>query len=288
MFVLYEALKATPYDDAKAKDAVKQAMADVLAQHSIAANYNVLVFYDELPIARSDADSIYQAVASFTTKKPILLVIYSGGGAINAGYHISKLCHDYASGKFIVAVPREAKSAATLICCGADELHMGALSELGPIDPQIDSSPALGLKYAVEHLADLVKRYPAASEMFADYLHRSLNLINLGYYERVAESAVQYAERLLERHAANLQKKTPKEIAQHLVYFYKDHGFVIDHDEAKSIFGDTIIKSNTDEYKLANEIYEQLAIMSRVAEMAGYWLALVGLPSSNCTLRKKK
>ena len=54
----------------------------------------------------------------------------------------------------------------------------------------------LGLKNSIEHLAELAKKYPEASEMFAKYLHLSLNLVNIGYYERVAESALQYSERL--------------------------------------------------------------------------------------------
>jgi len=47
---------------------------------------------------------------------------------------------------------------------------MGSLSELGPIDPQINELPALGLKNSVDHIAELVRKYPASSEMFAKYL----------------------------------------------------------------------------------------------------------------------
>jgi membrane-bound ClpP family serine protease len=118
---------------------------------------------------------------------------------------ISKLCRESAVGKFIVVVPRRAKSAATLICCGADEIHMGQMSELGPIDPQIDYLPALGLKNAIQHLAELASQYPTASEMFAKYLSESLNLEHLGYYERVVKSAVQYAERLLRKRIVHLK-----------------------------------------------------------------------------------
>ncbi|MBK8424799.1 MAG: hypothetical protein IPL27_01935 [Lewinellaceae bacterium] len=71
--------------------------------------------------------------------------------------------------------------------------------------------------------------------MFAKYLNLSLNLINIGYYERVAESALQYSERLLETHEDVLPKK-PKEIAFDLVYKYKDHGFVIDKEKRTNIW----------------------------------------------------
>ena len=49
------------------------------------------------------------------------------------------------------------------------------------------------------YIAYLIKDYPQASEMFAKYLNLSIDPIHLGYYERVAESATQYAERLLKK-----------------------------------------------------------------------------------------
>jgi len=148
-----------------------------------------------------------------------------------------------------------------MICCAANNIHMGSLSELGPIDPQINGLPALGLKNSVEHIADLVKIHPESSSMFAEYLNKSLSLINLGYYERVAESAQQYAEKLLHTHVDNLER-AEKEIAQELVYKYKDHGFVIDRAEAEIIFGKNIIKSNSDEYSFSNQVYNDLNMIS--------------------------
>jgi ClpP class serine protease len=280
-----DSLKATPCDEKGVKSAVTQILQDILASHAVASIYNVVIFYDDRSMARSDADRIYQAVTAFPTPKPILLTLYSDGGSISAGYLIGKLCREYADGRFVVSIPRRAKSAATLVCCAADELHMGSLSELGPIDPQINDSPALGLKYAIEHLADLVKRNPAAASMFADYLHKALKPIDIGYYERVAESAVQYAQQLLERHSAGLANGA-KEIAEHLVYFYKDHGFVIEKDVAEKIFGSAMIKSNTDEYKLGNEVYETISLLATVAQSFGYGLYLVGSAASECELNK--
>ena len=237
---------------------IKRFLNQELCLHKISEDYNVIILHDEGQMVKSDADKIYSGVTRFTEKKPILLILYSTGGAIGSAYLIGKLCREYANGRFIVVVPREAKSAATLLCCAADEIHMGSLSELGPIDPQIGKLPALGLKSSVENIADLVKNYPQASEMFAKYLHLSLDLINLGYYERVAKSAAQYAERLLKTHSANLKQK-PDKIAEALVYSYKDHGFVIDKSEASEIFGVDVIKTNTDEYLLGNSMNEILS-----------------------------
>jgi ClpP class serine protease len=50
------------------------------------------------------------------------------------------------TGKYWAFVPARAKSAATMICFGAEKVLMGATSELGPIDPQIAFSEAGELK----------------------------------------------------------------------------------------------------------------------------------------------
>jgi hypothetical protein len=121
--------------------------------------------------------------AALTAQKPVLLVLNTPAGDIAAGYFVAKLCREYTQAAFHVAVPRRAKSAGTLICCGADRIHMGSLSELGPIDPQFGAIPALALKHSIEHIAELVGTHPSARELFSDYLARSLRVESLGFFE---------------------------------------------------------------------------------------------------------
>jgi hypothetical protein len=134
---------------------------------------------------------------------------------------------------------------------------MGLLSELGPIDPQFGGFPASGLANAMEKIAEMSSKFPDSSELLAKYLTDNLDIKDLGYFERINESAVQYAERLLKG------KRLPdgwneESLANHLTNHYKDHGFVIDSDEASSLLGKSVIKENTDEYEFGNKIYEFL------------------------------
>lgn len=258
-----------------------------VTKFAVSSKYNILVLYDTSSLIKTDADRIYNAITRFPVVKPLLMIIYSKGGEAGSAYLIGKLCREYSNNAFIVTVPRHAKSAATLICCAANEIHMGSLSELGPIDPQIEGLPALGLKYSVEHLAELVKKYPESYEMFAKYMRGSLKLINLGYYERVAESAVQYAEKLLHTHQ-ELLPKSAKEIAQELVYKYKDHGFVIDKAEAKEIFGINIIKKDTSEYQIGNTIYKILNTIMTYLDSNNYYFYFIGSLDTEATIVKRK
>jgi ClpP class serine protease len=203
-------------------------LTQTVQKSTIAEKYNLLILFDDTTLVKSDSDQIYQAIKNFPeSKKPLLLILTSSGGEPGSAYLIGKLCREFSNGKFVVVVPRHAKSAATLLSTAADEIHMGSLSELGPIDPQINGMPTLGLKNSIEHIAELVQKTSGAAEMFARYLASSIEPIQIGYYERVAESALQYSEKLLDSHKQQL-KSTPQEISKRLVYGYKDHGFVID------------------------------------------------------------
>lgn len=279
--------EGTDEQKAKAKGYIRRYLKQQVDKHAVAANYNIVFLYDETRMVESDADNIYSAVTKFPETKPVLLVLHSSGGFVGPAYLIGKMLHEYSEGKLEIVVPRRAKSGATLLCCAADHIHMGSLSELGPIDPQFEELPALGLKSAIQHIAELVAEYPLATELFARYMSQSIQPIHLGYYERVAESAVQYAERLLKPHKDTLGQD-PGKIAKDLVYSYKDHGFVIDKQEAQAIFGDKVVRHNSEEYKLGNAVYQSLVFVSRVADLVDYNFYMIGALSSEPGFLKRK
>jgi hypothetical protein len=144
-----------------------------------------------------------------------------------------------------------------LIAIGADVIHIGPLGELGPIDPQVGGLPALGVKRALEIIAPIVAKNPKSSELFANYLGSKLSIEQIGYCDRVSESAVQYAERLLVKKVAFTAEDAHRR-AWELVHEYKDHGFVIDVEEAKSHLGSSWIQSDSPEIRFGEEVYELL------------------------------
>lgn len=257
-------------------------------KHACYNQYNVIVLFDNTILVKADSDKIYKAIREIQDKKkPLLLMIVSRGGEPGSAYLIGKLCQELCGEKFIVVIPRHAKSAATLLSCAASEIHMGSMSELGPIDPQMDGMPALALKNSIEHIAELVSKFPKAAEMFAKYLSLSTEPIQIGYYERTAESASQYAEKLLSVNVSKLPN-SPRDIAQKLVLGYKDHGFVIDKAEAVNIFGSEVIKSNTPEYDLVNDLYSILSKINDKANSSGYSFYFIGGLNSKPTFIKQK
>ncbi|MFA6416405.1 MAG: hypothetical protein WCW56_02875 [Candidatus Paceibacterota bacterium] len=248
----------------------------IVSKHKCSSSYNIIILFDNTTLMKVDSNRIYQAIIGLEkNSKPLLLILLSRGGEPGSAYLIGKLCRESSNNKLVVAVPRYAKSAATLLSCAADEIHMGSLSELGPIDLQINKMPALGLKHSIEHIAELVSKNPKSAEMFAKYLYYSVEPIQIGYYERAAKSVEQYAEKLLKSHKETLSD-TPSNIAQKLVYDYKDHGFVIDKSEALNIFGEGTVKSNSSEYNLANDMYLELSKIEELADILGYTFYFIG------------
>jgi len=89
--------------------------------------------------------------------------------------------------------------------------------------------------------------------MFAKYLRDALTVEQIGYCDRISESAVQYAERLLST-KPQLESRASV-VARELVHEYKDHSFVIDFEEARGHLGSEWVKTNTPELKFAEEVY---------------------------------
>lgn len=235
-----------------------------IKDNSLDDSYELIFLFDKYEaIQNTHSNNIYKAITQKPFEKNILMFLLSDGGKIEPAYLISKACKRLSNEKFVVLIPRRAKSAATLISLGANEIHMGLLSELGPIDPQINGFPALGLTNALEKIASLSDKFPKSSDMFAKYLTDNLSIKDLGYFERINESAIQYATRLLDGKKF-AEGFTSHSLANHFTNHYKDHSFVIDVEEALNYLGSDIVKENTTEYIFSDNLYSKLNFLDIV------------------------
>lgn len=250
-------------DDEQIKARIKDDIETIVSKFPFTQAYCLLSLYDPKgSIDSGDANNIFTALQQENANrtKNVFLLIASPGGQIESAYQISKLCKSFASRQFVVAVPGVAKSAATLLALGADEIHMAMLGQLGPIDPQLGGLPALGVKQALETIASICQQYPGSSNAFAKYLTQRVTIEQIGYCERVAESAVQYAERLLAK--KEQLRPSARQIAHDLVYLYKEHGFLIDVEEAQARLGDSWIIADSLETKFGSQLYQYLSTVN--------------------------
>jgi len=110
---------------------------DILKKNGMEKYCTLALLEPQDSIDAYDLDKVFSALSELNGRrdKDVMLLLLSSGGKIEPAYQISKLCRSFASKRFLAVVPRQAKSAATLIAIGADEIHMGPLAQLGPIDP---------------------------------------------------------------------------------------------------------------------------------------------------------
>jgi Serine dehydrogenase proteinase len=190
----------------------------------------------------------------------IALVIDSNGGHAEDAFEIAKVLQRHCGG-FIAVVPRHAKSAATLLALGADEIVMGPFGEFGPLDVQIvdpereecisglDEVQALERLHAFAMSAldqtmltlcartsrKVVTMLPHAIRLITQMARPLFDHIDVVRYTQMARSlkvGEEYAWRLLSR---RLGKAEATRIARNLVENYPIHSFVIDVDEMRAI-----------------------------------------------------
>lgn len=193
-------------------------------------------------------------------RNDVALLIESLGGYPDAAYKLAKLFYNRAGG-FTALVPGYAKSAATLICLGANQIILGEGGELGPLDMQTKNQDDEEMSSALNHVQTLERLrafslttldetvqlmllrtnkkvssiLPLAMEFSADMvrpLMESIDVVRYTEMSRLLKIGEDYALRLLK---LNYSKKDSERIADKLVSEYAQHDFIIDVDEAKSL-----------------------------------------------------
>lgn len=191
---------------------------------------------------------------------PVALLLDSPGGQARAAYQVARLLRK-TCGSFTVVIPRYAKSAATLLALGADQIIMGTHGELGPLDVQLLDYDKEEFRSALDEVQSLERLFASAldavDQTMLFMMHRAgkkidallptalnfvtemmkplvekIDAVHLNQTSRLLKVAEEYASRLLQPKYAEI---IAKQIARRLVEYYPEHGFIIDSDEAGEI-----------------------------------------------------
>jgi ClpP class serine protease len=154
-----------------------------------------------LPVASyisiDDSESILRAIRLTPDNQPIDLILHTPGGLVLAAEQIARAVLDH-KGKVTVFVPHYAMSGGTLIALAADEIVLDPNAVLGPVDPQLGSSPAASILKVIEQkpierisdqtviLADLARKAQAQVQAFVSELLQESGQMPK---EKVAETA---------------------------------------------------------------------------------------------------
>jgi hypothetical protein len=226
---------------------------------SAASNSDMFLFCGSIDIESSDAfiKKIRQRLNSEKRRENCGVILTTFGGDPDAGYRIVRAIKRYYK-KLTVYVFGACKSTGTLMSLGADEIVMSDFGEFGPLDIQLTKEDELlntsGLSYlqSLTSLSDQI--YNAFEKNFLNVLQKSgysittktaaeissklaiglispisaqIDPIRLGEVHRAITIANQYGDRLSLDNSNIIAK---------LIVGYPSHGFVIDYEEARTIF----------------------------------------------------
>src|SRR5256885_8273585 len=97
----------------------------------------------------NDSEDVLRAIQMTGDDVPPDIVLHTPGGLVVAALQIARAIRGHKA-KVTVFVPHYAMSGGTLIALAADEIVMCPHSVLGPIDPQLEQSPAASLLKVIE------------------------------------------------------------------------------------------------------------------------------------------
>lgn len=205
--------------------------------------------------------ALYRGRNTVGTGEKVEILLHSPGGHPDIAYRTMKFFRRRFA-KVNIIVPLEAKSAATLMCLGADQIFMGEMADLGPIDIQIDDevnhggrgfSPLDEFK-SIEYMRDQaiewmdyyakvmnIKYQMSIKEALKDSIplvtglmqpvFEQIDPIEMGTNRRALAISEEYAKRML----TLVEHDDPRSLVKQLVWDYPSHDFCIDFEEAKGI-----------------------------------------------------
>lgn len=206
-------------------------------------NSKVLVYFSYASLDDTILIPLYKELKEIGHTKKIDLVLHSYGGVVDTPYKVVMLIREFCE-EFAVIVPFVAKSAASMLVLGADEVVMGPISELGPIDPLVKHPVYKDLLVPVQaiwHCINYLQRsiinsaYPEVTSYIVNPVLDKLDPWLIGDYEKTIKASQQYAETLLSRYMLKNKPECVRNVTNALTEGYYSHGYSIGRREAKDL-----------------------------------------------------
>lgn len=102
-------------------------------------------------------------------------MLNSGGGILEAAIKIVGIIRTYAN-EFEVIVPFMAKGAATIIALKADRLYLTPVSELGPVDPVVQSPTNRAVRVPAQAIRQFIDQYGSQLQKNPDHCKIDVNV----------------------------------------------------------------------------------------------------------------
>jgi hypothetical protein len=156
----------------QAQHAARYGRQELIAQYEDLVGASLIVVIDQ--IFPENLTFLEELLCDLDPTQPLHVLLASPGGdgetAIRMVRSMQMRCSE-----LTMLIPDMAKSAATLVCLGADRIVMGPIGDLGPVDPQFQLGPrslvsAKEIVEAVKEAEDRITENPATYPLFSGLL----------------------------------------------------------------------------------------------------------------------
>ncbi|MBL8091508.1 MAG: ATP-dependent Clp protease proteolytic subunit [Anaerolineales bacterium] len=193
-------------------------------------------------VCHDDVLALFELLEKIGHQQKIYLFIKSSGGNGQASLRLVNLLRQYCD-KVIAVIPLECASAATMITLGANEIYMGPMAYLTPVDTSL--THALSpidrdndrVSVSLDELTRVVKLWQSQrsdrSENPYQQLFQHVHPLVIGAVDRAESLSIMLCKELLAYHIKD--EKTQDRIANALNAKYPSHGYPILFEEAKRV-----------------------------------------------------
>jgi len=170
------------------------------------------------------------------------VLLDSYGGDMNIAYNLAFLFRKYGHKELSFIIPRQAKSAATILACAGDNILMTDIAELGPIDSQFYSSDPENIANGIDSLCekdvsntlDMIRGefQKGSKEMAFSMIKGIPSPLLFSRIKRADCLAKHYFSTILKGRMLKDDAENADKIVEKISKGYPDHGFCINRQEA--------------------------------------------------------
>lgn len=221
-----------------AQHSERYARQQLIRAYEAATEANLIVMLDQ--IFPPNMTFLEELIFDCDSTKPLHVLLASPGGDGETAIRMVRSMQSRCS-ELTVLVPDMAKSAATLLCIGANKILMGPAGDLGPVDPQFQIggrslASAKEIVAAIDEAERRVKESPETYPLFAGLLSD----VNMLMVEQ-ARNALDRTEALVREALSCCGGRSTKQVNEltkalkaPLIADPKSHSAVIDAEAAKT------------------------------------------------------
>lgn len=182
-------------------------------------------------------ETVIEQIKDKTDAKTLYLLLNSPGGYVRSSYKIARALRKNFK-EIKVFVPHVATSGGTLVALTGNEIVMGMMSQLSPVDPYtLQEKRQISAKSLVDGFETVTAFFQRTSEEDAPYTYKVLaQKYDAEQLDRAISALMLMQDYITEiLTGSGYEKKKANKIAKSLVRDFKNHGEVINFDRAKKI-----------------------------------------------------